>query len=55
MEKLFGVIIIILGAIATYYSITSADTLSTYTGFFVFLSVVLLVIGLVLTTAKTEE
>ncbi len=55
MEKTFGVILLILGMITTYYTVTSADALILYTGFFTFLSIVLIVLGLVLITAKTEE
>lgn len=55
MEKLFGVILLILGGITTYYTLTSADVLDIYTGFFTFLSIILIVLGLVLITAKTEE
>jgi uncharacterized membrane protein len=53
-ERFFGFILIIMGAVALYYTITSAQALLVFTAFFSFLSVVLIVLGLVLTTAKTE-
>ena len=53
-EKFFGFIIIIIGAMATYYTFTSASALGDFTGFFGFLSIFLLAIGVFLITAKTE-
>ncbi|MBS7616025.1 hypothetical protein KEJ45_02345 [Candidatus Bathyarchaeota archaeon] len=53
-EKFFGLIIMIIGAVATYYTLTSTQALGVYTGFFGFLSIVLLAIGLFLIIAKTE-
>lgn len=53
-EKFFGLILIIIGALATYYTFTSTQALGAYTGFFGFLSIVLLAIGLILIIAKTE-
>jgi len=54
-EKFFGFIIIIIGALATYYTFTSIDALGVFTGFFGFLSILLLAIGVFLIIAKTEE
>ena len=53
-EKFFGLIILIVGVITLYYTLTSMDTLLSFTGFFAFLSVVLVILGLVLMTAKPE-
>ncbi len=53
-EKFFGFIILIMGIVGLYFTITSADALMVFTGFFGFLSVVVIVIGFVLMTAKTE-
>lgn len=53
-EKFFGLILVIVGALITYYTLTSVETLGTYTGFFGFLSVIILILGLILLTAKTE-
>lgn len=53
-EKFFGLIIMVVGVITLYYTLMSMDTLLSFTGFFAFLSVVLVILGLVLMTAKPE-
>jgi hypothetical protein len=53
-EKFFGLLLIIIGALATYYTFTSASALEGFTGFFGFLSIILLVLGIILVTANTE-
>jgi len=53
-EKFFGLIIIIIGAMATYYTFTSSSALGDFTGFFGFLSIFLLAIGVFLIISKTE-
>jgi hypothetical protein len=53
-EKFFGFIIIIIGALAMYYTLTSTSALGDFTGFFGFLSIFLLAIGVFLIIAKTE-
>jgi hypothetical protein len=53
-EKFFGLIIIIIGAMATYYTFTSTSALGDFTGFFGFLSIFLLALGVFLVIAKTE-
>jgi hypothetical protein len=53
-EKFFGLILVIVGALATYYTLTSNETLGVYTGFFSFLSIVLLALGIFLIIAKAE-
>jgi len=53
-EKFFGFIIIIIGAMATYYTFTSTQALGDFTGFFGFLSIFLLAIGVFLIITKTE-
>ena len=53
-EKFFGLILLIVGALATYYTFTSNQALSDYTGFFGFLSIILLVLGIILIIAKPE-
>jgi len=53
-EKFFGFIIIIIGAMTTYYTFTSTQALGDFTGFFGFLSIFLLAIGVFLIIAKTE-
>jgi hypothetical protein len=53
-EKFFGFIVFIVGVLGLYFTVTSTGALMTFTGFFGFLSVVLIVIGFVLMTAKIE-
>lgn len=53
-EKFFGLILLIIGGLATYYTFTSSKALGTFTGFFGFLSIVLVVLGLFLMIAKGE-
>ncbi|MEM2994466.1 MAG: hypothetical protein QXI91_00405 [Candidatus Bathyarchaeia archaeon] len=53
-EKFFGFILLIVGALATYYTFTSTQALGNYTAFFGFLSVILLALGLFMLIAKTE-
>ncbi len=53
-EKFFGLILVIVGALFTYYTFTSAKALADFTGFFGFLSIIVLVIGIILIIAKTE-
>ena len=53
-EKFFGLLLLIIGALATYYTFTSTQTLGGFTGLFGFLSIVLLLLGLALIFAKTE-
>jgi len=53
-EKFFGLIIIIVGAMTMYYTFTSTGALNDYLGFFGFLSIFLLAIGVFLVIAKTE-
>jgi len=53
-ERFFGLILIIVGAIAMYYTFTSIQALDVFAAFFGFLSIIPLVLGLILLTAKTE-
>jgi len=53
-EKFFGLLLIIIGALAMYYTLTSVSTLGMFTGFFGFLSLILLALGIFLMIAKTE-
>ena len=54
-EKFFGLLLLIIGALATYYTFTSTKALGGYTGLFGFLSIILLAVGLIMIIAKTEE
>jgi hypothetical protein len=53
-ERFFGLLLVIVGALTLYYALTSMDTLGNFVGLFGLLDVVLIVIGLILITAKTE-
>ncbi len=52
-EKFVGILLIIIGAVMLYYTVTSA--LGTVTLLFGFLSVVLLVVGIFLMIVKPPE
>jgi uncharacterized membrane protein len=53
-EKLFGIILIILGALMIYYTATSG-TLGAFAGLFIFLSVVVLIAGIFLLIVSPPE
>ncbi len=53
-EKFFGLLLLIVGVVATYLTFTSSQALGAYTGFFGVLSLILLALGLFLIIAKTE-
>jgi len=53
-EKFFGVLLLIVGALTSYYTFTSISNLGGYTWLFGFLSAFILALGLFLMTAKTE-
>jgi hypothetical protein len=53
-EKFFGLILLIVGALFTYFTFTSTQALGGYSGFFGFLSAVIIALGLFLIIAKTE-
>jgi len=54
IEKLVGVIILLIGIVTTVYTLTSQDVLKSYVGLFTLLSVILVLLGLFLILAKTE-
>jgi len=54
-EKIFGLILIIVGAIVAYYSMNPpAGDISHFSGFFTAIGVVTVAIGLFLIITKTE-
>lgn len=53
-ERFFGVIIILVGGLSMYYVLTSLPALQIFSAFFVFLNLLLILLGLILLTAKTE-
>lgn len=53
-EKVFGLLLLAVGILALYYVVTSVEALGSFTGFFGFLDIILIALGWVLLTAKTE-
>jgi hypothetical protein len=54
-EKFFGLLITIIGALFLYFTVTSTVALGVFTGFFAFLSIVVLAIGVFLLLVKPPE
>ena len=54
-EKLFGVILIIIGAIMIYLTATTSGSLAHFTLFFGILSFIMLIIGLFLLLVRASE
>ena len=53
-EKFFGLLLVVIGALAIYYTFEASQALLAFTGFFAFLSIILLVLGILLIIAKPE-
>jgi len=53
LEKFFGLLVVFVSVLISYFTFTSTDALGAFTGFFGFLSIALGVLGLVMMTAKT--
>ena len=53
-EKLFGLILLAMGLVVMYYTLTSAAALMAFTGFFGFLSLIIIILGVALIIAKVE-
>jgi hypothetical protein len=54
-EKFFGLILVIVSIILIYFTATSLDTLSAYTGLFAFLGVIVLIAGAFMIVVKPPE
>jgi hypothetical protein len=54
-EKFFGLILTIVGALFLYFTVTSTTVLGVFTGFFGFLSIVVLIIGVFLLLVRPPE
>ncbi len=54
-EKLFGFILLIVGALTLYFTATSTDTLGAYAGLFIFLSIIILAVGVFLIIVSPPE
>lgn len=53
-EKFFGLILVAIGAIGLYYTVTSATVLLSASGLFYLLLIVPIALGVVLLISKTE-
>jgi hypothetical protein len=53
-EKFFGLILIVIGAVGLYYTVTSTAVLLSATGLFDLLLIIIVALGVVLLTSKTE-
>jgi membrane-bound ClpP family serine protease len=53
-EKFFGFILLLIGFVGLYYTLTSSGALLAFTGFFAFLCIIVVVLGFVMLAAKTE-
>jgi hypothetical protein len=54
-ERFFGFLLLIIGAILLYFTVTSTTDLGAFTAFFGFLSIVVLAVGVVLLLVKPPE
>jgi len=54
-EKFFGLLLTIIGALFLYFTLTSTATLGNFTGFFGFLGIVILLVGLFLLLVRPPE
>ena len=54
-EKFFGLLLIIIGALLLYFTLTSTEALKAFTGLFGFLSIVVLLVGLFLLLVRPPE
>ena len=52
-EKFFGLILVAIGAIGLYYTVTSTTVLLSATGLFYLLLIVLIALGVILLISKT--
>ncbi len=54
-EKFFGLLLVIIGSLFLYFTLTSTAALGVFTGLFGFLSIVVLIIGLFLLFVRPPE
>ncbi len=55
IEKVLGLLVVAIGALMLYFTATSTGELNVFTGFFVFVSVLLIIIGLFLLIVRPTE
>ncbi len=54
-ERLFGLLLIVIGAVMLYFTATSTDTLGPFSVLFGALSVILVILGIFLLLVKPPE
>jgi hypothetical protein len=54
-QRGFGLLLLVIGVVMLYFTLTSLTELAAFSGFFGFLSVIVLVLGIVLLIAKPPE
>lgn len=54
-ERFFGLLIAVIGFLLLYFTLSSADNLNVFTGLFVFISAVLIFVGLFLLLVRPRE
>ena len=54
-EKFFGLLVTVIGALFLYFTVTSTEVLGVFTGFFGFLSIVVLAVGIFLLLVRPPE
>jgi hypothetical protein len=54
-EKFFGLLLLIIGALLLYYTATSTIQLGAFTAFFGFLSIIVLIVGVLLLIVRPPE
>ena len=54
-ERFFGLLLVIIGAILLYFTVTSLAELAAFAALFGFLSIVILIVGILLLIVKSPE
>ena len=54
-ERIFGLLLIVIGAVMLYYTVTSTDTLGGFSVLFSALSVILVLLGIFLLIVKPPK
>jgi membrane-bound ClpP family serine protease len=54
-EKFFGLLLTVLGALFLYFTLSTGSALEVFTGFFGFLGIVVLIIGVFLLFVRPTE
>jgi hypothetical protein len=54
-ERLFGILIIIIGGLFLYFTFTSTNSLGVFTGLFGFLGLLIVLVGLILFLSRLKK